>query len=90
MLIPTIMAKFLAAFLSSSISLVPNPRPKPTIGPITGEMSIAPMITGIELTFKPTEAMRIAQARMMTFGPRKAMLFLMLVEAAARSTASSR
>ena len=60
------------------------------VGPITGEMSIAPIMTGIELTFNPTEAMKMAQARMMTFGPRKAIFFLMAAAAFARSMSSSR
>ena len=90
MLLATITRKFLAEFLSRSVSLVPSPRPNPMVGPITGEMSIAPMMTGIELTFKPTEAMMMAQARMMTFGPRKEMFFLMAAAAFDRSTSSSR
>jgi hypothetical protein len=33
------------------------------MGPISGEISIAPMITAVELTFRPTEAMRMANTR---------------------------
>ena len=90
MLMTTITMKFLAAFLSSSVSLVPRARPAPRIGPITGEMSIAPMMTGIELTLRPTAAMMMAQARMMTFGPRKAIFFVIALAAEARSMPSSR
>ena len=86
MLITTITAKFLSASLTRTVSLVPRPRPKPRIGPISGEMSIAPMITGMELRLRPTEAMTIAQARMNTLGPRKSMLPRMLAEAACTST----
>ena len=41
-----------------------KPRVAPKIGPISGETSMAPMITGIELTFSPTDAMTMANARM--------------------------
>jgi hypothetical protein len=51
------------------------------MGPITGEINMAPMMTGMELTFKPTEAMMIAQARMNTLVPLKAMFFRMEVVA---------
>ena len=63
MLITTMTAKFLSASLTSAVSLVPRPRPNPRIGPITGEMSMAPMITGMELRLRPTDAMMIAHAR---------------------------
>ena len=33
------------------------------MGPINGDMSIAPMITAVELTFSPSEAMKIAVIR---------------------------
>ena len=35
------------------------------IGPISGEMSIAPMMTAVELTFRPREAMKMAKMRIM-------------------------
>ena len=84
----TITAKFFSESLMREVSLVPRPRPKPRIGPISGDMSIAPIITGIELRFKPTEAMIMAQARMKTFGPLKGTLFLMAMFAAPRSICS--
>ena len=56
--------RFLSDCKSRSVSLVPKPIPKPIIGLISGEISMAPMITGMELTFKPTEAMTIATKRM--------------------------
>ena len=90
MLMATMTRKFFSAFFISSVSLVPMPSPKPMIGPMTGEMSIAPMMTGMELTFRPMAAMMMAQARIMTFGPRKEMFFLMAAAAAARSISSSR
>ena len=80
--ISTITPKFLRDSLMRAVSLVPRPRPKPRIGPIRGDMSIAPMMTGMELRFSPTDAMMIAQARMKTFGPRKGTLLRMAVLAA--------
>ena len=62
--IPTIRPRFLRELMMSFMSLVPKPRVAPKIGPISGETSMAPMITGIELTFSPTEAMTMANARM--------------------------
>ena len=37
-------------------------------------MSIAPIMTGMEFTLRPTDAMMIAIARIQAFGPRKYML----------------
>ena len=41
------------------------------IGPMRGEMSIAPMITAVELRFKPRQAMKIAKMSTQRFAPRK-------------------
>ena len=86
MLITTITTKFLKESLTREVSLIPTPRPKPRIGPITGEMSIAPMITGMELRLRPTAAMMIAQKRMNTLGPRNAIPPRMRWIAASTST----
>ena len=51
-------------------------KPAPTIGIINGEISIAPIITAVEFTFKPTEAITIAQAKIHKLEPRKEMLDL--------------
>lgn len=48
-------------FLIRSKSEIPNPNPKPIIGPIRGEISIAPMITAVEFIFKPREATKTAK-----------------------------
>ena len=66
-----ITSRFLNADLIRGVSLVPRPRPMPIIGPISGDTSIAPMITAVELTFRPTEASTIAHTRIQTFGPLK-------------------
>ena len=57
----------------------------PMIGPIRGEMSIAPIITAVELTFSPTEAMIMENARIHTFGPLKETLLRMDLVAASVS-----
>ena len=49
----------------------------PKIGPISGETSMAPIITAVELTLRPTEARTMAQTRIHTFGPLKKMLLRM-------------
>lgn len=64
--IPTITSRFLKAVFSRSTSLVPIASPVPMIGPISGEMSIAPMMTAVEFTLRPTEAMMIENARIQT------------------------
>ena len=53
------------------MSLIPNERPIPKIGPISGDMSMAPMMTGIELMLSPMDAMIIENARIHAFGPLK-------------------
>ena len=68
-LIPTIMARFFRDCFKRSSSKVPTAKPKPLIGPIKGEMSMAPMMTAVALTLSPTEAMMIAKKRIQTFTP---------------------
>jgi len=41
------------------------------IGPIRGEMSIAPMMTAVELTFKPSDATKMAKMRIHKLVPLK-------------------
>ena len=56
---------------SSSKSYIPAPKPMPVIGPMSGEISIAPMMTAAELVFKPSEATRTAITRIQSLAPRK-------------------
>ena len=70
-LITIITRRFLSDDFSRDVSLIPSPSPMPKIGPIRGEMSIAPMITGMELTFSPTEAITMENAKIQTFAPLK-------------------
>ena len=81
-LITIIITRFFSESLISAVSLVPRPRPSPKIGPMSGDMSMAPMITGMEFTLRPTDAIMMENTRIQTFGPRKLMLPLMLETAA--------
>ena len=49
--------------------------PIPTIGPISGEISMAPIITAVELTFRPIDAMNIAHAKIQRLAPLNEMFF---------------
>ena len=66
----------MAARFSISKSLVPRAKPIPMMGPIRGEMSIAPMMTAVELTLSPSEAMRMAKMSTHRLPPRKVMPLL--------------
>ena len=55
--------------LISSKSYMPNPSPIPMMGPISGEINIAPIITAGELTFNPNEAMKMAKIRIQIVEP---------------------
>ena len=50
---------------------MPMPRPTPMIGPMSGEINIAPMITAVLLTFSPMDAMKMARMRIHTLNPLK-------------------
>lgn len=43
--------------------------PAPTIGPISGEISMAPIITAVEFTFSPIDAISIAHANIQRLAP---------------------
>ncbi len=68
--------KCLADRRSKSRSLMPTARPMPMMGPINGEMSMAPMMTAVELTFKPSDAIRMAKISTHRLAPRNATLLL--------------
>ena len=44
--------------------------PSPSIGPIRGEINMAPITTGVELAFKPTDAINIEQTKIHAVVPR--------------------
>ena len=52
-----------------SMSFIAIDRPTPKIGPIKGEINIAPITTGIELVFSPIEATKIEQIRIQAVAP---------------------
>ena len=58
------------ARLSRSKSWMPTPRPMPMMGPIRGDMSMAPIMTAVELVFRPSEAMKMARMRITRLVPR--------------------
>ena len=63
------VAKLRKARLISSKSNVPKPRPKPMMGPISGDINIAPIITAVEFMFKPNEAINVAKMSTHRFVP---------------------
>ena len=71
--------EFLKLFFRRSKSSVPTPNPIPMIGPMSGEISIAPMMTAVEFMFRPREAIKIAKTRTQRLGPLKMMPSLILL-----------
>ena len=69
-LITTITKKFVTELLKVCKSFVEIEYPSPSIGPIRGEISIAPITTGVELAFKPTDAINIEQTKIHAVVPR--------------------
>ena len=55
------IARFRKEVLINSKSLIPTPKPIPMIGPIKGEINMAPMITAVEFTLSPREAIKMAK-----------------------------
>ncbi len=70
------MAKFINDFFMVSISLTATERPTPKIGPINGEINMAPITTAVELAFKPMEATKMEQTNIQAVAPLKEMSFL--------------
>ena len=60
---PTMTPKLIRELLKVSISFIPIESPIPKIGPIKGDISMAPITTAGELVFKPIEAIRIEKIR---------------------------
>ena len=59
---------FRERFINSK-SFIPTDSPTPIIGPINGEINMAPIITAVELTFSPSEAMKMAKIRIQRLAP---------------------
>ena len=51
-------------------SWMPMPRPMPIIGPMSGEISMAPITTGVLSVFRPREATNIAKMSVSNCVPR--------------------
>ena len=88
MLMIVAMSKFLPPFFTSSKSLVAIPRPIPIIGPMSGEINIAPIITAVEFTLSPTDAIMIAKISVQS-GPPTKMEFLEIESTTSLSLALS-
>ena len=71
-----ITPKLISDFLRVSISLIAIESPIPNMGPIRGEISIAPITTAVELAFNPTEATKIEQIRIQAVAPLKGISFI--------------
>ena len=71
MLITVAIPKFFAARLSRAKSFIPVASPMPMIGPIRGDISMAPIITAVEFTFNPKEAMKMAKISTQRLAPLK-------------------
>ena len=82
--------KFLRAMVSRLRSLVPTPSPMPRIGFISGEMSMAPMITAPELRLSPRLAIMMEQTSIHALLPRIRRPLTMLSIAPSRSLPSRR
>ena len=81
----TITEKLRTDFLRVSKSLIAIDKPNPKIGPIRGEISIAPITTGIEFAFKPTDATNIEHIKIQAVGPLIEISFLIECRVAALS-----
>jgi hypothetical protein len=68
---PTITIKFLSDRFNRSMSFVAKEKPKPKIGPISGDINMAPITTAVELAFKPIEAIKIEQINIQEVCPLK-------------------
>ena len=64
-----IVPKLISDFFSVSISFVAMERPTPKMGPIKGDISMAPITTAVELAFSPTEHTKIEQIKIHAVAP---------------------
>ena len=53
------------------MSLMARDIPIPKIGPISGEINIAPITTAVEFALRPTDAMKIEQIKIQEVCPLK-------------------
>ncbi len=64
-----ITPKLINDFLSVSMSFMATDNPIPKIGPISGEISMAPMTTAVEFALSPIEATKIEQIKIQAVAP---------------------
>ncbi len=69
----TITIKFCVADLIMSKSLMANPTPVPSTGPISGAISMAPITTAVESVFKPIQAIKTEHISTQAVAPLKGM-----------------
>ena len=69
----TITTKFCMADLIISKSLIANPTPKPSTGPISGAISMAPITTAVASVFNPIQAIKIEHINTQAVAPLKGM-----------------
>src|SRR5690606_26322395 len=63
--------KLVKDFRNKAKSYVAKLYPIPSMGPINGEINIAPIMTAVELTLRPTQAIRMAKINIQRFVPLK-------------------
>ena len=60
-----IVERFISDFFNVSMSFIAIDIPIPKMGPIKGEISMAPITTAVEFAFNPIEATNIAKIKIL-------------------------
>ena len=84
----TIIPKFFKEVISALKSLEESAYPIPRIGPMSGEISIAPMMTAVELLINPMEATIMEQIKIQILMALKDISFLISTMVFSLSTTS--
>ena len=74
---PAATPRLVSDLRTVAASLMPTPSPNPMMGPMSGEINMAPMTTAVESTFRPMLAMTMENTRIHKLNPRNSMSFLM-------------
>ena len=83
-----IIAKFINERFKVSISLIAIDKPTPKIGPISGEINMAPITTAVLFAFNPIEATNIEHTKIQAVAPLKGISFFIASIVASRSVSS--
>ena len=75
--IPAATPRLMRDLRTVPASLIPTPNPNPMMGPMSGEINMAPMTTAVESTFNPMLAMTMENTKIQRLKPRNSMSFLM-------------